>query len=124
MVSAFPRPRTAYLVGNGLAIAITFIAGFVNRFIGPRNLGILFIPLFEAGFATVTFILVDAVLRVKELKMASPPLRLGPVGVLWKWLVRWNGLIVSTAFLCVMRAFCFIFSSVLLYAAITGTVDP
>ena len=123
MVTAFPRLRTAYLVGNGLATAIMFVASFVNLFVGPRNLGLFFLPLIEAGFATLTLIMVDLILR-QLTRLKPPPLWLGRFGVLWRWLEKWNGLIVATAFLCGTPAFFLIVSSLLLYAATTGTINP
>jgi hypothetical protein len=121
---AFPRLRKVYLVGNGLALVITLLAGVINLVVGPRNPGIFLVVLFQLGFASLALLAVDG--------MNSGP-RNAPPPPLW---IRLNGIplmrtnavdarpAMSVVFLCFVLAFFLLVSVLLLYEAITGSITP
>jgi hypothetical protein len=73
MSSVPPRLRRAYLVGNGLAMGVTLLAGLINLVLGPRNLLILAVVPFQLA-STVLFF-AEAVGQQPE---APPPFWLSP----------------------------------------------
>jgi hypothetical protein len=124
---AFPRLRKLYLLGNGLALAILLVAQFINLIVGPRNPGIVALILFQLFFAWLVLVLLDSVNR-RPVSTRSPFLpgwavpRSGEQE--WKRNMELSRRQTSVAFLCFTPAFFLFVAVVLLYAAITGTINP
>jgi|HubBroStandDraft_6_1064221.scaffolds.fasta_scaffold888155_1 hypothetical protein len=124
MTPQFPRLRKAYLLGNGLAVAITLLAGIINLIVGPRNPIVFVFVLFELFFAWITLILLDAVNRPVVDRWWPFWWRGRATRKFVTQLFDWNNRIVSLSFLCFTPAFFLLVSIVLFYAAVTGTIDP
>jgi hypothetical protein len=48
-----PALRKAFLIGNGIALAIFLLRGCVNLVVGPRDLGLYFAPIVQLFFIFV-----------------------------------------------------------------------
>jgi hypothetical protein len=124
MSSVPPRSRRAYLVGNGVAMGITLLAGLINLVLGPRNLLILAVVPFQLVFASCVLFFAETVGQQPE----APPFWVGKRGFpsLETWEKKTAGHRERTmrGFLTFTSTFFLVISFVLLFMALTRTIDP
>jgi hypothetical protein len=125
MTPASPGLRKAYLIGNGLALVITLLAGFVNLVVGPRNPAIFLVVLFQLVFASFVLFCWDSISLYPDDALPSFVRQLkGTPFEAWTRELIWILRLVPLGFFCFTPAFFLLVSVVLFYAAIAGTINP
>jgi hypothetical protein len=119
-----PELRKFYLIGNGIAVAVAILAGFVNLAVGPRNLLIFAVAPFQIVFSlTLWFFGNEAFRAFQQHKNDPPPFwvrmaRSEAVLKKWKQMKPSIGLFVFTPL------FFLVVSISVLCASIIGNVKP
>jgi len=127
MLTRQPTRERFFVVTSVTAIGIALVAAAVNVVVGPINPAMWLVPVFMAGYAAITFVLVQAVVQqAEDPKPVNWMVRrlIGKrVVYLLRWLFRWNTRLVSPVFLYFVPSFLLLLAVLLLIFSVRGEIS-